>query len=112
MHTYHDFAGGWYLELDAAWANRISVFRSGNDYSFHLWDESGKDAQKIFTIYALMGQDREEQAVIDNRFVVHKQDSVIYAARLEVASGALQITQDDLIRAFRLIQKDWNTGEM
>lgn len=112
MHTYHDFVGGWYLELDAAWANRISVFRNGNEYSFYLWDEAGKDAEKIFTVYALMGQDREEQAVIDNRFVVHKQDSVIYAARLEVASGALQITQDDLIRAFRLIQKDWNTGEM
>ena len=49
---------------------------------------------------------------MDNRFVLHKTESVIYAARMEVASGALQITQEDLINSFRLIHLDWNTGEM
>lgn len=112
MHTYHNYVGGWYLELDPEWAERISVVQDGNAYGFYLWDEAYEDAQKIFSIYVLTGQTREEQAVLDNRFAVHKSESVIYAARLEVASGALRITQDDLIKCFRLIRMDWKTGEM
>lgn len=112
MHTYHNYAGGWYLELDPQWTDRISVSLDANAYSFFLWDPEYRQPQKIFSIYALRGQDREEQAVVDNRFAVYKGDSVIYAARLEVASGALRITRDDLIKNFHLIRQDWKTGEM
>ncbi len=111
-HTYHNYVGGWYLELDQKWADRISVSQNGNAYSFYLWDGDSQQAQEIFSVYVLTGQDREEQAVLDNRFAVYKSDSVIYAARLEVASGALPITQDDLIKSFHLIRMDWKTGEM
>ena len=48
---------------------------------------------------------------MDNRVAVYKSESVIYAARLEVASGALSITQNDLIESFCLIRQDWKTGE-
>lgn len=112
LHTYHNYTGGWYLELDSQWAERISVKQDGNAYGFYLWDCGDQQTQKIFSIYVLTGQDREEQAVQDNRFAVYKSESVIYAARLEVASGALRITQDDLINSFRLIQQAWKTGEM
>ena len=50
--------------------------------------------------------------VIENRFILHKGENVIYAARLEVASGALSITQEDLISSFRLITQAWKSGEM
>lgn len=112
MHTYHNYAGGWYLELDPLWAQRISVRQDGNTYGFYLWDDAYQGTQKIFSILELKGQDREEQAVLDNRFAVYKGESVIYAARLEVASGALRITQDNLIKSFRQIRMDWKTGEM
>lgn len=112
LYTYHDFVGGWYLELEQLWTHRISVAQDGNDYYFYLWDDQYAAAGKIFSIHMLSGQNREEQAVLDNRFVVYKSDSVIFAARLEVASGALSITQDDLINYFHLIRQDWNTGEM
>jgi hypothetical protein len=112
MYTYHDTSGGWYIKLDPAWANKISVCQKGDEFEFYLWDEDNHSAQKIFSIFAFTGQNREEQAVQDNRFTVYKNDSVIYAARLEVASGALCITQNDLIETFRLIQKDWKAGEI
>lgn len=112
MHTYHNYGGGWYLELDSAWAQEISVSQNGDEFEFYLWDEDHTSAQKIFSIFVFTGQNREEQAVQDNRFTVYKNDSVIYAARLEVASGALCITQNDLIESFHLIQQDWKTGEM
>ena len=112
MHTYHNYVGGWYLKLDPQWAHRITVVPDGNEYGFYLWDEGYETAEKIFSVFALSGQNREEQAVLDNRFAVYKSESVIYAARLEVASGALSITQNDLIESFCLIRQDWKTGEM
>lgn len=112
MHTYHNYLGGWYLQLDPSWASRITVNQNGNEYGFYLWDEEYQTSQKIFTILVLTEQNREEQAVQDNRFVVHKNESVIYAARLEVASGALCLTQNELIESFHLIRQDWKTGEM
>lgn len=112
MHTYHNYLDGWYLQLDPAWASRITVTQNGNAYEFYLWNEDYQSAQKIFSILVLTEQNREEQAVLDNRFVVQKNESVIYAARLEVASGALSLTQNELIESFRLIRQDWKTGEM
>lgn len=112
MHTYHNYAGGWYLRLDPNWASRISVNQTGSEFEFFLWDKSYRTAERIFSVFALTEQNREEQAVLDNRFTLYKNDSVIYAARLEVASGALRITQNDLIECFRLIRQDWKTGEM
>ena len=112
MHTYHNYLGGWYLQLDPAWTDRITVSQDGNVYAFYLWDENYLTSQKIFSILVLSEQDREEQAVLDNRFVVYKSESVIYAARLEVASGALCLTQNELIESFHLIRQDWKTGEM
>lgn len=111
-HTFHNFMDGWYLELADQWASRISVVPEENTYSFYLWDESRTEAQKVFTIYALSGQDREEQSIAENRFVLYKNENVIYAARMEVASGALELSQANLIESFHLIRQDWNTGEM
>ena len=112
MFTYHNYLDGWYLQLDAQWTHRITVSQDVNTYAFYLWDEDYRTAQKIFSVLVLTGQNREEQAVQDNRFTVYKSESVIYAARLEVASGALCLTQNDLIESFHLIRQDWKTGEM
>ena len=112
MHTYHNFVGGWYLQLDPEWAHRVSVNQTGSEFAFYLWDKNYRSAEKIFSVFTLTEQNREELAVLDNRFSLHKSESVIYAARLEVASGALRITQNDLIESFHLIRQDWKTGEM
>jgi len=112
MHTYHNYVGGWYLELDAAWASRISVVHRDNACDFYLWDSKNQQADKVFTVYALTGQDREEQAVTENRFVLHRSESTVYAAHMEVASGLMEISREDMIAGFHLIRQDWKTGEM
>ena len=111
-YTFHNYEGGWYLELGETWASQITVVQEGNAYGFYLWDDHRTAAEKIFTVYVLSGQDRETQAVENNRFLLHKSGTVVYAARMEVASGALEITQTDLANSFRLIRQAWNTGEM
>lgn len=112
VYTYHNYLGGWYLQLEKSWADRISVRAEEGGYGFYLWDETFSQAQKIFSIYELTGQNREEQAMKDNRFVLHRSESILYCARLEVASGSINISQEDMVDSFALIHQQWNTGEM
>ena len=77
-----------------------------------MWDETNLQSQKLMTLYVLTGQRREEQAVEDNRFIVYKTESTIYAVKLEVASAAYGMTQESLIQSFHLIVDDWNSGMM
>ena len=111
IYTYHNFQGGWYMTLDSRWASRVAVLQQGSAYEFYVWDEDFTSAQKLMSVYTLTGSDREEQALLDNRFVLFKGDTVLYAANLDVSSAAYGITQDTLIKSFHLIHQDWKTGE-
>lgn len=110
-YTYHNFAGGWYLELDSAIAEAVFVQQLGNTYDFYLWNAERLESEKIMSVIVLTGQKREEQALIDNRFILHRSESTIYAAKLEVASATYGINRDKLVQDFNLITQDWNTGE-
>ena len=111
MYSFHNFVGGWYVHLDSEWAPRIVVETYGNQYIFHLWDASYKTTQKLFTITALNGPNREERALNDGGFVLLRTESTLYAANLSDAAEELNLTQESLIFSFRLIQQDWKTGE-
>ena len=110
-YSYHNFVGGWYLELDESIASRIAVVQKGNSYEFVVWDEGKTEVSLLMTVYVLTGQKREEQAITENRFVLYRTDSTVYAAKLEVLSGSYNLTKQDLIGDFRLIMQDWKTGE-
>lgn len=110
MHTYHNFVGGWYLRLNDTLAAQVMVTQKGNSCEFSVWNHGFQQADKVMTLYILTGQKREEQAVEDNRFVVHRTESTVYAVKLEVASTAFGITQDDVLNSFHIIGQDWNNG--
>lgn len=111
MYTYHNFVGGWYLQLQDQWAPRVAVKNTGNQYSFFLWDEGYKVAKRILTIYVFTAQNREDQGVEEGRFVLHKTESTVYAAKLEEGAEEFGLTQESTVFSFRMIQKDWKTGE-
>lgn len=111
LYTYHNYVGGWYLNLGSDWAPRVSVVQEGSTYTFYLWDETYVSAQVFFTIFSFTGSSREEQAVEEERFPLHAQEQEIFAARLGAAALEMGLTQDDLINSFHLIHQDWNTGE-
>ena len=110
--TFHNYVGGWYLELDNAWAGRVSVEQGANTYSFYVWDESYEEAAILFTIYVFTGSSRDEDAVRGGRFALHRAEGVAYAAELDASAAAqYDITEKNLIDCFRLIQQDRRTGE-
>lgn len=116
QYTYHNYVGGWYLRLDDAWASRVSVEHenTGHEeerFDFYVWDETYQKADKLLTVFAFTGSEREETAMLNNRFVLHKTDSTIFAANLEGASASYGLSQQSVIDAFSMIRMDWKTGE-
>lgn len=111
MYTYHNFVGGWYLQLQSDWAPRLVVSSSGYTYEFFIWDDTYKSSQKIMTLYVLTGQNRDIQGQSEDRFTLHKTDSVVYAASLEACAAEYGFDQESVTYSFRLIQQDWKTGE-
>lgn len=111
LYTFHDYLGGWYLELTDAWAPRMTVAQNGAAYTFYAWDESYREADRLFTVTAMTGLRREEEAVTDGRFAIFRTEGVVYAGKLEDSAGVYDITEEKIINCFRLIQQDWKTGE-
>ena len=111
LHTFHNYLGGWYLELGDGWAERVSVVDSGSTFWFYVWDADFKNAVPVFSVHVLTGSNREELAEQDNRFVLLRAEGVIYAARLASGAADYQITQEDLSPCFHLIHQAWKTGE-
>ena len=112
LYTYYDSVGGWYLQIDRDLVPRITVECTANTFDFYLWNSDYTNAEALFSIYILTGQNREEQSREDDRFVLMGTDTVTYAASLSPAAADYGITQQTLHRSFNLIHRDWNSGEM
>lgn len=111
MYTYHNFVAGWYVQLDSKTAQRIAVLHHGNQTDFYLWNNAFTSTEKLMTVYAFTGQNREEQGVADGRFILQKADSIVYSALLYEGANEYGITKENAVYSFRLIQQDWKTGE-
>ena len=110
--TYYNSAGGWYLKINSKLASRITVKEESSTFAFYLWNKDYTKAEKLFTIYTLTGQNREDQSLIDGRFVLLKTDTTIYSATIEDGAEKHAITLENLIASFNQIYQEWNSGEM
>ena len=111
MYTFHNYIGGWYLQLDSQWASRMTVEQEHGCFRFYVWDESYQTATALFSVYTLTGAGRDESAAQDGRFPLYRAEGVAYAAQLDIAAPEYGITEKSLQDSFRLIRQDWQTGE-
>lgn len=111
LFTYHDYVAGWYLQLDSAWASRVTVDQMNSTYTFYVWDESYQDPTPLFTVYVFTDSNRDEEADEDGRFALYRAEGVAYAAKLSSHAAEYDITAEQLIENFRLIRQTWQTGE-
>ncbi len=117
LHTYHNFADGWYLRLDSDWTDALSVVQSQGACAFYMRNTDGT-SQKIMTIRALTDADREEETpkkgnvvIYSGRVVLYSGDSVIFVADLEPAAKAFGITAENLPGRFFPIRVNLSTEE-
>ncbi len=111
LYTFHDFLGGWYVQLNDQWAQRVTVEQWGDSFTFYVWDEDYITAAEIFNIYILTGSNRDEEAQVGGRFPLYRAEGVAYAARLGGDAPLYSITKENLNTSFHLIRQDWRTGE-
>jgi len=111
MYTYHNFVGGWYMQLHSSWAQRLVVLHQGIQTDLYLWNEDFTSTQKLMTVYAFSGENREENGLSDGRIILHKSESVVYAALLGEMAAQYGFSPENAVYSFRLILKDWKTGE-
>ncbi len=109
--TYHDFQGAWYVVLNAELAYRISVEKNGRDCVFYIWNEDFTEADSVFTIYTLLGKDRDMQAEEMNHFALYRGENVVYSGGLGMSASVYEINENSLANSFHLIRHAWNNGE-
>lgn len=111
MYTYHNFVGGWYMQLGKKWAERVTVTTESNECVFSIWNEEGTASEPVVTIFALSGQNREMQVAEEDYIELYRTDTVVYVAKLEACAGEYGLDAQTVKKSFRLIQQDWKTGE-
>ena len=119
LSTYHAIEDGWYLQLPEGWAETVLAGRSSStdETSVTFYTESASQQEQTYApvlrITALSGSNRERLAVRTGRFILGRNDGVIYVGELlkgnEDWSGG--VTEDEVRNAFSLIAKEWSAGD-
>lgn len=115
LTTYHNYTDGWYLTLEDNWGQSVDVLRSGEGsngktFVFGLWNEQGT-MEKLFTIYAFSGEDREDRSRAAGLTEIARKAEVIYCVGLGTGPDAEGIRAEDVAQNFHFIQIAWKTGE-
>lgn len=116
LSTYHAVEDGWYLRLPEGWQETVLVSRSAaaDEAGVTFYRESeGRTYAPILRITALSGSNRERLAVRTGRFILSRNDGVIYVGELLKGNEdwTYGITEDDVRAAFSLIAKEWSAGD-
>ena len=118
--TYHDFFDGWYLILPDEWEDYVTVRRedtvSGERTIVFVWLPEGRQAEdsdsgaEFLKIYTLSGDNKEDRARLDDRFMLLSYGDVIYAAEILTPGVSLGVTSTMVAQNFSPIISQWNTG--
>ena len=111
MYTFHNFDGGWYLQLDKFLTPRVSVAHRDTGFVFYLWDEDFETPQILMTIHSLSGHERETVAAEKGYYVLYRTEGVLYAVETEDVAMELGLIPELLAESFHPIQMDWKNGE-
>ena len=117
LSTYHAIEDGWYLQLPDGWADTIYIGRSASadeaSVTFYIGDSRDQSYTPVLRITTLSGSNRERLAVRTGRFILGRNDGVIYAGELLKGNEgwADGVTEDEVRNAFSLIAPEWSVGD-
>ena len=117
LSTYHAIEDGWYLQLPDGWADTICVGRSSSadeaSVTFYMGDSRDQSDTPVLRITTLSGSNRERLAVRTGRFILGRNDGVIYAGELLKGNEgwADGVTEDEVRNAFSLLAPEWSAGD-
>ena len=107
LSTYHNNSDRWYLELPEAWNNLITLSRPEQTavgeraVGFSYWTgDPSVVPQHFLTIYRLTGNNRDNHAAKDNRFILWADSETVYAAEFHEAGWDSGLDKDGLLARF------------
>ena len=109
--TYHNYSGGWYLEIPRQWEERLAVSRAAVygttlGYRFLLVDENG--AAELFSLTAVSGDDAAQMLQEGSWQKLTEKGDQIYLCAI---ADTTQLDFETLQSMFHFIRVDWKTGE-
>ncbi|MGI6576645.1 MAG: FG-GAP repeat domain-containing protein [Eubacteriales bacterium] len=126
MQTYHNNSDGWYFILPEQWYDNLYIDR--RDYVsgertivFSVLPEGETIPVDVLSIYTLTGDNKEDRSRLPGRFRIIteqtkslRRDTIFaaYLAELPPELADYAISEEDVIKSFRLIQTEWLTGEL
>ena len=117
LTTYHNYSDSWYLTLPDTWGNIITIRREDTDTGeravvFSKWNGILDPAADFLIIYSITGENKEDMALKDERFILYKSNEVIYAAEILLSADEWEFAPDItyLKKNFSLIYSEWITG--
>ncbi len=110
--TYHDYSGGWYLEIPPYWQPTLAVdqapARGGKQSTFLRANAAGQ--APLFSVRTLPATAVETLDEAQWTVLLQKSDTVL-VGRLESGSDRYALTLDRLRSMAKAIPVDWKTGE-
>lgn len=115
--TYHNLTDSWYLVIPESWDGHFTVEQKNTSTTEHSTTfyklSGGKVTEELFTIYTLVGENRETQAIRGGKAILRRQPNAVYA--VEYAPGyekwRYMIEPTELVARFNAITTQWITGE-
>jgi hypothetical protein len=109
LSTYHNNSDEWYLELPESWENMITLSRPEHTtvgeraVVFSYWKGNAEVTPEPFLIiYRLTGNNRDNHAAKDNRFVLYADSETVYAAEFVESSWNCGLDKDALLQRFHI----------
>lgn len=112
--TFHNYSGGWYLNLPAGWKNRLAVtrvaaFGTTLGHRFLLTGNSG--TQELFSIVSLSGEKAKETLQQSGWLLLAEKGETVYGCSMGDSAERCGVSYELLRQMFCFIHVDWKTGE-
>lgn len=107
--TYHNYSGGWYLNIPWRWRDSLAVTQTGvldsvPTWCFYLVGEG--ETQELFSLAAVTGERAMHLLTQANWQTLTQKGDTAY-----LALPGNGVTMNSVREMFRLIRVDWKTGE-
>ncbi len=110
--TYYNASDGWYLVLTGPLTGDILMERKSgpgeSSVTFTVMGDGSAPQGNALVVYTLTGDNRQDRAEADGRFLLLQQENAVYAAQLLTD----ELTQQDIIDNFHLIYAEWQSGDL
>ena len=113
LTSYHSVGGDWYLALDEELlTGSLTVTETDavpGETSVIFASDTDEGREPLLTVYALTGENRQDRAREDERFVLAENGGTVYAARI---FDGERLTEEGVRENFSLIYPEWQTGDL